>query len=178
MDAEWIPRTIHAEIGACAARTLQQQRSSGVTDVASLLFTIAEDLQKEIDFHDSDVNNWDVANKCASPFQMAKVVLKLFTAFFPTHPQIASHLRRALFADGRRGPAPAERRARRLLHRPALRSMPIGRVGARPAPRPGPRAMVSPQQAAPGAVPPAGLRRSGAPPAGGGRPTAAPGVGS
>ena len=48
LDAEWIPRSIHATIGSCAGRTLLRERSSGVSDVSSLLFTIAEDLQKEV----------------------------------------------------------------------------------------------------------------------------------
>jgi hypothetical protein len=65
LDTEYLPQTIHSEIGEICASTYVQCRESNQDDVMSILMAVADDLSlvwTERFYKDAFVNPYDVAN--------------------------------------------------------------------------------------------------------------------
>jgi hypothetical protein len=65
LDQEWIQRDVHREMGQRAAESVRRMVVSGNAAVSAILFAVAEDLGAANfpRLFESDVNEWDVANK-------------------------------------------------------------------------------------------------------------------
>ena len=65
LDQEWIERDVHREMGQQAAKSVKRMADSGDLGISSILFAVAEDLGAANfpRLFESDVNEWDVANK-------------------------------------------------------------------------------------------------------------------
>jgi hypothetical protein len=65
LDQEWIQRDVHREMGQRAAESVRRMVESGNAAVSAILFAVAEDLGAANfpRLFESDVNEWDVANK-------------------------------------------------------------------------------------------------------------------
>jgi len=65
LDQEWIQRDVHREMGQRAAESVRRMVDSGNAAVSAILFAVAEDLGAANfpRLFESDVNEWDVANK-------------------------------------------------------------------------------------------------------------------
>jgi len=65
LDQEWIPRDVHREMGQRAADSVRRMVDSGDAGISAILFAVAEDLGAANfpRLFESDVNEWDVANK-------------------------------------------------------------------------------------------------------------------
>jgi hypothetical protein len=64
LDQEWMPQTIHLQMGESAKQSYVKCRLRGDDDVATILIQVADDLTAEWKKYDKDafVNAWDVAN--------------------------------------------------------------------------------------------------------------------
>ncbi|KAJ1473703.1 hypothetical protein T484DRAFT_3317679 [Baffinella frigidus] len=62
LDDEWIERSVHRDIGSLAGKLIEEARRAGDQDVTTLMFAVADGMAK-FDFYESDVNQFDVANK-------------------------------------------------------------------------------------------------------------------
>jgi hypothetical protein len=73
LDTEYLPQTIHSEIGDICASTYVQCRENNQDDVMSILMAIADDLSlvwTEKFYQDAFVNPYDVANYVSGMWQM------------------------------------------------------------------------------------------------------------
>jgi hypothetical protein len=65
LDQDWIERDVHREMGERAAASVRQMVGKGDVGISAILFAVAEDLGAANfpRLFESDVNEWDVANK-------------------------------------------------------------------------------------------------------------------
>ena len=65
LDQDWIERDVHRAMGERAAATVRRMVESGDVGISAILFGVAEDLGAANfpRLFESDVNEWDVANK-------------------------------------------------------------------------------------------------------------------
>lgn len=65
LDEDWIERDVHRLMGEAAAASVRRMVNDGQAGISNILFGVAEDLgaAKFPRLFESDVNEWDVANK-------------------------------------------------------------------------------------------------------------------
>jgi hypothetical protein len=64
LDHEWMPQTIHEQLGEAAKASYIACRLRGDDDVGTILLQVADDLSETWALYDKDafINAWDVAN--------------------------------------------------------------------------------------------------------------------
>uniref|UniRef100_A0A7S1UWE5 Uncharacterized protein n=1 Tax=Grammatophora oceanica TaxID=210454 RepID=A0A7S1UWE5_9STRA len=64
LDAEWIPQDVHVKMGESAKKSYIGCRSSGESELMSIMTQVADDLTSKWSEYDADafVNAWDIAN--------------------------------------------------------------------------------------------------------------------
>jgi hypothetical protein len=73
LDAEWMPQSIHRELGTICQQTYVTCRNQGEVDLMTIMMQTADDLNEQWDKYNADafVNAWDITNY-VSDFLTAK----------------------------------------------------------------------------------------------------------
>ena len=74
LDAEWMPLTVHAQVGESCKQSYISSRLSGHDDLMLLMTTVVDDLVQDWHEYDDDifVNAWDITNY-VSDFMIQKM---------------------------------------------------------------------------------------------------------